>query len=207
MKNKHIAAAFVLAGLIPVAFAQATQPVKAATVPTLQAQGMPMVVGAPVKDAAKEEAAPLKYHDGSKPLTIGEMSEMERKRLTEEFLVKHGYTSKEAPKPAVAATKAKAPPPPPHTLRIMAIYGPKKAPTTEAMFDGRFISMKMGRRITNGELQLNIHPVEKGSGVLIKVPERAREGCKGKKTTKGKCKPYPEMNITVHGGESIEFPR
>lgn len=206
MKNKHIAVAFALAGMIPVVFAQTAQQVKTTQPLAQPAHGMPMVVGAPPASETPKEETRLKYRDGSKPLTIGEMSEMERKRLTEEFLIKHGYTSKEPPKPA-AQVKAKAPPPPPHSLRVMAVYGPKQSPVMEGTLNGAFVQMKMGETVTNGLLRLTAMPSARGGGITLKVPERAREGCKGKMTAKGKCKPHPEMVIIVRGGESLEFSR
>ena len=206
MKNNFIVGAVFAAVFFPVAaFSQALPENKSATVPTpIQVQSAQFVSGAPV--VQKDEAPPLKYWDGSKPLTIGEMSEMQKKKMTEEFLSKHGYTTKEPVKP-VQEVKEKAPPPVPHRIKAMAIYGNKKDPIIEMIVNGEFVRAKYGNVPNYTQIPIVLEPSAKANGFLMKIGERARDGCKGKKTAKGKCKPHPPLESIVMVGDSIETPR
>lgn len=204
MKNKFSALVFAI-GFVP-ALAMAEAPAKPLA-PAPQPQAMQIVTGPPVKapEVAKDDEAKLKYWDGTKPLTIGEMSEMQRKKLTEEFLAKHGYTTKEPQKPAVQA-KTKLPPPPPHSLKVQAVYGPQSSPTVDFMLNGKFVTLKTGTKIRSGTLMFGVKRAERGKGVVLDIPPRIPEACK-RETKKGKCKQLPAVSTSIRGGDTMEFPR
>lgn len=206
MKNNLAAMAF--AACIYPALAMAQQsPIRSATT-MVQPQAMQIVTGAPTKmpEAQKDDGPKLKYWDGSKPLTIGDMSEMQRKTLTDEFLLKHGYTTKEPSKPVVQP-KAKLPPPTPHSMKVQAVYGPQSSPTVDLILDGKFVTAKSGSEVKSGTLVFGIKRAKRGHGVLLDIPARLKEACKGKASKRGKCKSMPAASVTVLGGDSMEFPR
>ena len=232
MKNNF--AALVLAALACPAFAQQgvdVAPMRpselpapaAATSAALQAS-MPVVIGAPpalsvqgaptpsASDKAAAAAAPLRYFDGSKRLTIGEMSDMQRKRLAEEFLAKHGYTTTEPAKPPPQVrVKAPPPPPPPHTVTVRAVYGPTAKQQVDLSLDGRLVSLSLGSRTTLGAATIIARPGT-GDSVLIEVPPRNVAGCKAAKPSTGKgkpktCKQTKAITAPLKVGEVLEIAR
>lgn len=118
---KNIIAIAFLAALVP-ASAQQFQP------------STPMVVGAPQKASVEPN---LKYRDPSKPLTIGEMSDLQAADEVEKFMKRHGFTTRkpDAPK-STATTAAQKPVAPPNQLRLLAVFGTASQLKAEVAVNG-----------------------------------------------------------------------
>ena len=199
MKNKFTLtgrALLCLAAVFPVAVWAQANPMPST------GQGGQIVLGAPAA-GAKEPEKKLQHWDESKPLSVAEMSEMHRKKLVEEFLAQHGYTTVEPPKEVSAPVKAKAPPPPPHVLHVRAIYGPKGSPFADVVFDGIPMSVKTGATLHGQGVAVvvkTINPV----GLEVEVPERIKPGCK---PAKKKFCTTEAVTSKVAVGENVEWKR
>ncbi|ABM59418.1 hypothetical protein [Verminephrobacter eiseniae] len=193
-------AAMLSAGLPPIgALAQTT------TVGQLKA--MAMVSGAPVPDKGKDESPKLKHWDGSSPLTIGQMSEMQRKKLAEDFLARHGFTMQEPAIVAAAPAKEQAPPAPAHLLSFVAIYGPRALPSVDLTLNGTFMTSKVGARVQTGNLAILIKPAEMDGTVHVEIPERLPHGCTAKTAKRKACRPIEPVSTVMRVGEALELPR
>ena len=148
-------------------------------------QGGLSVRGAPVTAAPAAEEKKLQHWDTSKPLTVGDMSEMHRAKLTEEFLVQHGFTSAPPPKPVLTQEKAKPLPKPPHTLKVHAIYGAKTNLAADVAFNGSPYTVKDGSSIF-------------GEGITVKFSKdvNGKLVANAEKTPAKNCKPRKKVSCT-----------
>lgn len=169
----------------------------------VQNQGLQVVQGAPV--APKEEKK-LQYWDASKPLTVGDMSEIHRSKMAEDFLSQHGFTTQEKPKPVLStsATKPKPLPKPPHSLQVRAIYGLKHNPSADVVIDGLQTTVRDGSSLKSDELSVNIK--KDGEGKLMAYAEKLpTKKCHSAK--KKSCNPVKLTASHLIAGESVEWKR
>ena len=196
MKNKFTLtgrALLCLAAVFPVVVLAQANPLP------VMGQGGQMVVG-----GAKEPEKKLQHWDESKPLSVSDMSEMHRKKLVEEFLMQHGYTTVEPPKAVASApVKAKQPPPPPHVLHVRAIYGPKSSPSADVVFDGAPMGIKTGATLHSQGFSVVVKAIG-NAGLEVQVPERKTPGCK---PTKKKSCMTDAVTAKVAVGENVEWKR
>ncbi|SER34421.1 hypothetical protein [Giesbergeria anulus] len=167
-----------------------------------QGQSAQVVQGAPV--SLKEEKK-LQYWDASKPLTVGDMSEIHRKKMAEDFLAQNGFTTQEQPKAVLSnAAKPKPLPPPPHNLQVRAVYGVKRAPSADVVFDGVVATVNDGSILKSDRLVVSIKKNVEGNLVAYaeKLPVKK---CKSSK--KKTCKPAVLPNFHLLAGESVEWTR
>lgn len=191
----------------PVEAAPVSPPVQqqAVTVPAAPA-GL-SVQGAPVTTPQAPEK-PLQYFDGSKRLTIGEMAEMQRKKLAEDFLAKHGYTTVEPAKPPPQIKPKAPPPPPPHAVRVKAIYGNAASPSVDLSLDGRVVPVRMGGQTQLGSATILVKKGISGQeGVMLEVPGRMPAGCTEKTKKQKRCAPKKSIIANLKVGEVLEIPR
>jgi hypothetical protein len=113
----------------------------------------PMPMGAAAVSPAQPN--PLKYRDPSKPLTIGEMSEMARTKQLSEFLGRHGYTAAEPPKPVKPQPGLKERPS--VTLRALAVWGSGKS-QAEIAVAGRVVVVTGGETLAPGVRVQSVTP-------------------------------------------------
>lgn len=169
----------------------------------VQNQGLQVVQGAPV--APKEEKK-LQYWDASKPLTVGDMSEIHRGKMAEDFLSQHGFTTQEKPKPVLSsgAVKPKPPPKPPHSLQVRAIYGLKHNPSADVLIDGFQATVNDGSILKSDGLSINIK--KDGEGKLLAYAEKLPNK-KCHPTKKKSCSPVKLTTSNLIAGESVEWKR
>ena len=132
---------------------------------------MPMAAAA----VSPAQINPLKYRDPSKPLTIGEMSEMARAKQLSEYLGRHGYTAAEPPKPVKPNPNIKERPS--VTLRALAVWGSGKS-QAEISVAGRVMVVTGGetlapgvrvQSVTPGQILLSVSRNEKRTTVTEDV--------------------------------------
>lgn len=164
------------------------------------------VQGAPVT-APKAPEKPLQYFDSSKRLTIGDMAELQRKKLAEDFLAKHGYTTVEPAKPP-PQIKPKAPPPPPHSVRVKAIYGNAALPSVDLSLNGRVVPIRVGGQTQLGNSTIFVKKAAPGQeGVLLEVPGKMPKGCTEKTKKLKRCTPKKSIVTNLKVGDVLEIPR
>jgi hypothetical protein len=123
--------------------------------PIVPATGMGMLTVSPT---------PLKYRDSSKPLTIGEMSDMAAQKAQMEFLQRQGYSSDEPPKP-VAAPKER----PSLSIQALALWGGTTS-QAEVLINGRLMRVKGGETLAPG---VSIESVT-SSGITLTIVENSK---------------------------------
>lgn len=166
-------------------------------------QGGLSVRGAPVAVAPAEEKK-LQYWDASKPLTVGDMSEMHRAKLTEEFLGQHGFTSVQPPKPVLTQEKAKPLIKPPHALKVHAIYGAKTSLAADVGFNGATYTVKDGMSIFGEDITIKFS--KDAAGRLVANAENLPpKNCKPRKN--GSCKSKGLGSFQLATDETVEWNR
>lgn len=178
MQNKPFLAVLItgLTLCATAAFGQRTQPVAQTT--TVQVPG--------------EAIAVLKYRNPAEPLSIGEMSLIQAKKLDEDFLKKMGYTS-EATAPTVSTptngTEFGQPQPKPMaTVTALGIYGPSMALRADISINGEVRSVKGGESFPGGIS-------------IVSVSQRAVQVM-----VQGRKKGRATAIHSVAVGEALEFP-
>ena len=167
-------------------------------------QGGLSVRGAPSVAAPATEEKKLQHWDPSKPLTVGDMSELHRAKLTEEFLVQHGFTSAPPPKPVLTQEKAKPLPKPPHILKVHAIYGAKTNLAADVEFNGSLHTVKDGYSIFGEDIAIKFSKDMNGklAANAEKLPEK---NCKPRK--KVSCESKKLGSIPLATDETVEWNR
>ena len=132
--------------------------------PIVPAAGMGMLTVSP---------APLKFRDPSKPLTIGEMSDMAAQKSQIEFLQRQGYSNQEPPKP-VAAPKER----PSLSITALALWG-GSTKQAEVLINGRLMRVKGGESLAPG---VSIESVT-SSGITLAIVDTAKVKANRKSTT------------------------
>jgi hypothetical protein len=123
--------------------------------PIVPAAGTGMLTVSPI---------PLKLRDSSKPLTIGEMSDMAAQKSQMEFLQRQGYSSDEPPKP-VAAPKQR----PSLSIQALALWG-GTTNQAEVLINGRLMRVKGGESLAPG---VSIESVT-SSGITLAIVETSK---------------------------------
>lgn len=215
MKSKVLFVAVLSYGLSAMAQVQTQQPVSApfspppSVISVMTPAASLSVTGAPVKiPDSKEVKQELKYFDGSKRLTIGEMSEMQRQKISNDFLAKLGFTTVEPIKPP-PPVKLKAPPPPPNVLIVKAIYGKINNEKTDLLFNEKLVTLGIGEQITINNTIIRTNKVKNGNGFAIHIPGTPPpKGCKTKNSKSSKkCTLSKDIDVILESGGSIEFAR
>lgn len=167
-------------------------------------QGALSVRGAPVAAVPVDQEKKLQHWDTSKPLTVGDMSELHRAKLTEEFLVQHGFTSAPPPKPVLTQEKAKPQPKPPHTLKVHAIYGAKTNLTADVAFNGAPYTVKDGLSIFGEGIVIKFS--KDAAGKLVANAEKpSKKNCKPRK--KASCESKKLGSFQLATDETVEWNR
>lgn len=167
-------------------------------------QGGLSVRGAPATIGPAAEEKKLQYWDSSKPLTVGDMSELHRAKLTEEFLSQHGFTSAPPPKPVLTQEKAKPQPKPPHVLKVYAVYGAKNNLTADVKFNGDLYTVKEGYSIFGEGIAIKFS--KDMTGALVANAEKIpAKNCKPNK--KISCKPKGLGSFQLVTEETVEWNR
>lgn len=197
-----------LACLIPVPKANAQTIIQPAglTVPAPQVPptaGLP--AGFPAQPSPIGDLSPygtsltpaLKFRDPSKPLTIGEISDLQAQKANADLMRRFGYTDVEPLKPQpVVATLAK----PVLAVRTLAVFGKPESLTAEILVNGQFKRVAGRDAIAPGVKVARIQ----SRGIELDV-ERAVDS-KGKRR---KGKPAPPLLETtqqhVPVGASVEI--
>ena len=159
MRNNALLIVF---SLMPLAvLAQAPLPLPSPMMPT---PSMPAPMGMPGMPGVSTEA-PLKYRNSSGPLTIGEMSALQAKKLETDFLRKLGFTNtapiaapsmKVQPSAKQAAVPAAAPPK--TAILALGIYGPDRALMTDLSIKGVVRSVRAGEQLPGGVTVVAVTP-------------------------------------------------
>ncbi len=102
-------------------------------------------LGAPGASFNAVPSATLKYRDPSQPLTVGEMSKLQAKKLEDDFLLKLGYTSVV---PARAATQREVVAKPSTQVVALGIYGPSNDLQADVSINGQVVQVKGGQRVS-----------------------------------------------------------
>jgi hypothetical protein len=133
---------------------------------------------------------PLKFRDSSKPLTIGEMSDMAAHKAQTEFLQRQGFSSEEPPKP-VAAPKQK----PTLSVQALALWG-GSTNQAEILINGRLMRVKGGETLAPGVSVDSVTP----AGVTLAIAEATNVKSRRKPTTQ------KETTLrTIKAGQSAEI--
>lgn len=121
--------------------------------------GFPLALSSSAAQVQKNASA-LVFKNFDLPLTIGEMSALQAKKLDEDFLRKLGYTSTpvivEAPTPKVslsqrrAASEAVAMAKPRDVISTVSIYGSAGKLSADIAFNGAIFSVKNGTNLPAG---------------------------------------------------------
>lgn len=182
MRNKPLLTALV-AGAAMSAAAAFSQ-----TAPTV-----PVPAGAPVAAAG---TVVLKYRDPLLPLSIGEMSDLQARKLDDDFLKKLGYTT-EVPVAAsagkVGAATAGAMPKPMATVAALGIYGLVIAPRADVAINGAVYSVKGGESFPGGIVISSV--TQSAVEVTVKVQSKKKGRASAKVATH-----------TISVGDMLEFP-
>ena len=150
-------------------------------------QGMPGVPGMGLMSVAPN---PLKYRDSSKPLTIGEMSDMAAQKSQSDFMQRQGYSTEEPP-------KAVAPPKERPSLRVQALaqWG-GSTNQAEILLNGRLMRVRGGETLGHG---VSVESVN-SSGVTLAIDM----GKKDKNRRGGAAKREVTLK-TIKSGQSTEI--
>jgi hypothetical protein len=116
--------------------------------------------GAPGQAGFQADGTPRKYRNPTSPLTIGEMSDMQAKKVKADFLSKYGYTTIEPPTPAPVAK-----PTPKATIRAVAVVGSPKGFFAEIFYDGSFRRVSEGTKLS---ARLTVRKID-STGVQIEL--------------------------------------
>lgn len=174
-----------------------------AAMPVVEPAQAPIAVPAP-KGEKVESTPTLKYRDPSKPLTIGEMSDIQAADETEKFLKKHGFTSK---KPEVAKgggtakgdVKPAKPLPPLNTLKLVGVYGVPGKLRADLLLNGTLFPIER----PTGVGKATVRGVD-ASGVDVLLPSSQSKGVKCPKKSPADCK-APERVHHLRVGDAVEW--
>ena len=177
----------------------------AAKVQSSATQGGTFVIGEPVGLQSKDgERKVLPYRDPTQPLSIGEMSEIQKGRAVEAFLKKAGFTTERPPAPKIDSQK-------PVVERVQsqitvtALYAHEgREPWAELKSpDGSLIKVRAGTQIAK---RISVQGVD-GDGLIILVePEKSK--CKaGAKSSasKGKCLAPTATTTSLGAGDDFRW--
>ncbi len=161
------------------------------------AQGIPLV---PAISAPSEQNAPkLIYRKPETPLTIGELSTAQRKKLEDDFFKRAGFTSAQPASP-VASVKLRPglnvqPVKPMHSLVILGVYGPINAQKVDLSFDGEARTLTANSRLSN----ISIDSIQPGQVVIVYRKMVAQKGQKSPSKLQ-------EVRQTLKPGDVLEIP-
>ena len=144
------------------------------------AQPMSVVPSPAAGASAPGLPSQLTYKNFALPLTIGEMSSLQAKKLDEDFLRKLGYTSTPvaiaAPPPKLTASQRKAATDatskPRDVIVAVGIYGQADKPSADLVVNGLMISVKAGSSLPKG---LAVQAITSKS-IEILVPSKVKGG-------------------------------
>lgn len=146
----------------------------------------------------------LQYWDTTKPLTVGDMSELRRAKITEEFLVQHGFTSALPPKPVMSQEKANPLPKNPHTLKVNAIYGAKSNLSADVTFNGIQSSVKNGVTVFGENIAIKFSKDIQGN-LIANAEKPVTKNCKP--SNKISCKLKKLKSFQLVADETVEWNR
>jgi hypothetical protein len=166
------------------------EPLRAASLTVLV---LPIIVTAQVQSAGQgfsaqkpgsgEPPKALIYREPSKPITIGEMSEMQAAAMRTAFLERMGYTKTPPPPPPPRKVKAEKPVVL-WTFRPTAIWGPNDLLSAEALVDGQLTLIRAGQSLFRSEdTNIIVKAISPNSLVLSVTSQTSKKGTKGTKDT------------------------
>lgn len=116
---------------------------------------------------------PLKFRDSSKPLTIGEMSDLAAQKAQTEFLQRQGFSSEAPPKP-VTTLKEK----PTLNVQALALWG-GSTNQAEILINGRLMRVRGGESLAPG---VSVDSVS-SKGITLSIFETAKVKSRNRSTT------------------------
>ncbi|WP_234265135.1 hypothetical protein [Hydrogenophaga sp. NFH-34] len=165
--------------------------------------GQPFVIGPPVE--ATDEKGRI-YRDPSQPLTIGEMSDIQKEKAVADFLRKAGFTTEKPPEPP----KPEAPKAPERVeskLSVKSVFAREgQEPFAEIeTAAGSILKASVGTRISD---RISIAAVD-GRQIALSVIPEPRPGCeKGARASKRKatsCNLAPSLVFLMAGDQYTWF--
>ena len=127
----------------------------------------------PSSPGAEQGFAPtLKFRDPSKPLTLGEISDLQSQKASADLMRKFGYTDAEPIKPRpIAATLAR----PVLSVKTLAVWGPATALQAEILVNGqlRRVSAREPLAIAPGAIVSRVHARGVEFDVSAPVPAKS----------------------------------
>jgi hypothetical protein len=125
---------------------------------------MPLPISAPQPGVAMHSDT-LTFRDPSKPITIGEISELQAKKANAELYKKFGFTGSE-PVKIKPKVEVVAKPVPTISITTLSVWGKPDALQAEAMVDGVLRKLKGGETLAPGVVVTKIV----SSGLQLDVP-------------------------------------
>lgn len=177
--------------------------------PKVSSPAQQIVIGAP-KAAAASASKKLTYRDPSLPLSIEEMSEIQRKKLVQDALEKAGFTTdksvvdaeKKAVADAAAAVAASKPKkvPKESVVAVTAVYSVRGTPVAEVSVNGgRTRTVKAGEPIIDRVSLAALSP----SGATLRVEPSKSDLRSCKRVTKKKCPEAASVTVAVGGSHRL----
>lgn len=155
---------------------------------------MPLPISAPqpgMQMRADAAAAGLTFRDPAKPITIGEISELQAKKANADLYKRFGFTGSE---PVKIKPKIEAPVKVVPTLSIttLAVWGKSDALQAEAMVDGILKKFKGGESVAPGVTVIKVTP----SGLQLEVSTpSSKVASSTKKNAKGLVVSTPDEPV------------
>jgi len=150
----------------------------AQSVPAPQVIPLAQRPGSPGADPGNTFAPPLKFRDPSKPLTLGEISDLQSQKASADLMRKFGYTEVEPIKPRpIAATMAR----PVLSVKTLSVWGPATSLQAEILVNGqlRRVSAREPLAIAPGAMVSRVHArgvdFDVSAPVSAKSPKRKGE--------------------------------
>lgn len=165
------------------------------TVAQAQTSPVPVPTSIPASPAGGVTAeSQLQYRDPSTPLTIGEMSSLQGKKLDDDFLRKLGFTTKQPVVLPSAKASSREPDSaarqrPKTSIKLLSTFGPTAELSAELMVNGTMRTVRPGDGLVGGILIADI----KSDRLVLQSP-------------KGKTGKLPKQSVLLVG-EIIEFSR
>lgn len=170
-----------------------------------QVQGSSQAFSSQKPSNGAETSKALIYREASKPITIGEMSEMQAAAMRTAFLERMGYT------------KTPPPPPPPKvkaekpivlwTFKPTAIWGPIDMLSAEALVDGQLTLIRAGQSLLRSEnTNIVVKAISPNSLVLSvtsQTTQATQASKKSKKSTTGTTV-STERHHAIRVGQQLE---
>lgn len=173
---------------------------------------MPLPISSPQAGMQMSPYAALKFRDPSKAMTIGEISELQAKKVNSELYRKFGYSDVE---PIKVKPKVEAPVKlrPIVSVITLAVWGKPDALQAEAMVNGVLKKLKGGETLAPGVVLTKITP----SGLQLEVPvpvvedqskkdKNSKNSAKGaEKTDEKRVEPPKFQSKIAYVGRGLEI--